>query len=114
MTGQRICRLAELAEQSCREFELQLQQGEETVPAFVLRLGDEVVAYRNRCPHTGATLNWMPDDFLSTERDFIQCAIHGALFRPRDGFCLYGPCAGRSLQPVSIIIEVGVISTKAE
>lgn len=110
--SQRICRLDELAEQPCREFAL--QQGAESVPAFVLRLGDGVVAYRNRCPHTGAPLNWNPDDFLSVERDFIQCAIHGALFRSRDGFCVHGPCSGKSLQPIAVIIEAGVISTKTQ
>ena len=110
--GQLICRLDELADQQCREFEL--RQGDETLSAFLLRLGDDVVAYRNRCPHTGAPLNWMPDDFLSVERDFIQCAIHGALFRLNDGLCLHGPCNGKSLRSIPITIEAGVISTKAE
>lgn len=106
--GQVICRFDELADQQCREFEL--QQDGETLPAFVLRLGGEVVAYRNRCPHTGATLNWMPDDFLSLEREFIQCAIHGALFRLNDGLCVHGPCRGQSLQPLAVTVEAGVIS----
>ncbi len=109
---QDICRFDELGDRQCREFEL--QQGEDKVPAFVLRLGDEVVAYRNRCPHTGAPLNWNPDDFLNVERDFIQCAIHGALFRLSDGYCLHGPCNGKSLQPLLVTIQAGVISTKVE
>lgn len=107
-----ICHIDELVEQPCREF--MLQQGEETVPAFVLRVGDEVVAFRNRCPHTGAPLNWNPDDFLSVERDFIQCAIHGALFRMRDGFCVHGPCSGKALLPVRVSIEAGVVSIKTQ
>ena len=110
--GQDICRLDALGDRQCREFEL--QQGEDSVPAFVLRLGDEVVAYRNRCPHTGAPLNWNPDEFLSYEREFIQCALHGALFRLSDGYCLHGPCNGKSLQALEIAIKAGVISTKAE
>jgi nitrite reductase/ring-hydroxylating ferredoxin subunit len=110
--AQVICRIDELADQQCREFEFQL--GEQTVPAFLLRLGDEVVAYRNRCPHTGAPLNWNPDDFLSIEHDFIQCSIHGALFRLRDGLCVRGPCNGKSLLPIVTILDAGVISIKTQ
>lgn len=110
--GQEICRLDELVDRQCREFEC--QQGGETLNAFVLRLGDEVVAYRNHCPHTGAPLNWNPDEFLSYEKEFIQCAIHGALFRLSDGYCLHGPCNGQSLQPLAITVEAGVISTKID
>jgi nitrite reductase/ring-hydroxylating ferredoxin subunit len=79
----------------------------------VLRLGDEVVAYRNRCPHTGAPLNWSPGDFLSVERDFIQCAIHWALFRLHDGFCVHGPCSGKSLFSIVTTLGVGVVSVKS-
>jgi nitrite reductase/ring-hydroxylating ferredoxin subunit len=107
-----ICRFDELEDLQCREF--RFRQGEEKVEAFLLRIGDEVVAYRNNCPHTGAPLNWKPDDFLSFNRDFIECAIHGALFRLNDGYCLHGPCNGRSLQSVPICIEAGVISIKEE
>jgi nitrite reductase/ring-hydroxylating ferredoxin subunit len=110
--SQVICHINELVDPPCREFAL--QQGEEALPAFVVRVGDEVVAYRNRCPHTGAPLNWNPDDFLSLERDFIQCAIHGALFRLLDGFCVHGPCSGRSLLPVRVTLNAGVISIKKQ
>lgn len=110
--GQQLCRLDELADRQCREFEFQLQG--ETVSAFVLRLGEEVVAYRNHCPHTGAPLNWMPDEFLSVEKEFIQCAIHGALFRPDDGLCLHGPCNGESLQSVALSVEAGVVCVQSE
>jgi nitrite reductase/ring-hydroxylating ferredoxin subunit len=109
--GEVICQLHELADRQCREFELQLE-GAEPIPAFVLRLGEEVVAYRNHCPHTGAPLNWNPDEFLSYDRAHIQCAIHGALFRLEDGYCLHGPCNGKSLHAVALRVEAGVISTK--
>lgn len=112
--AQVICRLDELAELQCREFALQLGDGAESVPAFVLRLGDGVVAYRNRCPHTGAPLNWTPDRFLSFDHTFIQCDIHGALFRLQDGLCVHGPCNGRALQYLPTSIEAGVISVKIQ
>ncbi len=110
--GEVICTLDELADKQCLEFEL-MEEGQ-SVAAFVLRLGDKAVAYRNHCPHTGAPLNWNPDEFLSYEKTFIQCAIHGALFRLDDGLCLHGPCNGQSLQPVAITIQAGVISIKSQ
>ena len=69
---------------------------------FVVRKRDQLYAYRNRCPHIGVTLEWMPDEFLDVDRDYIQCAMHGALFAIEDGLCLRGPCLGQSLQSVPL------------
>jgi len=74
-----------------------------------VRHGDRVYAYRNRCPHTGAPLDWQPDQFLDLEQMFIQCAFHGALFRIADGYCVRGPCAGQSLEAVSVRIDDGLV-----
>ncbi|MBD3669668.1 MAG: Rieske (2Fe-2S) protein [Gammaproteobacteria bacterium] len=75
-----------------------------TVSLVLVRVDNEVYAYRNRCPHTGVELNWMPDQFLDPDRAFIQCATHDARFRIEDGECIFGPCVGDALQalPVSI------------
>jgi len=64
--------------------------------------GDRAYAYRNRCPHTGAPLDWQPHQFLDERGELIQCAIHGALFAIETGLCLRGPCAGRSLQALPV------------
>jgi len=72
------------------------------VPLFVVRKDGEVHAYRNRCPHTGAPLEWMPDQFLDLDKSFIECALHGALFRTDNGYCLRGPCAGQSLSSLEV------------
>ena len=69
---------------------------------FLVRKGASVYAYRNRCPHTGAPLDWTPHRFLDLDGMFIQCSLHGALFRIEDGFCVAGPCVGRSLQSVPV------------
>jgi nitrite reductase/ring-hydroxylating ferredoxin subunit len=74
---------------------------------FLVRKGDRVFGYRNRCPHTGAPLEWQPDQFLDFDGSFIQCALHGALFRIHDGYCLRGPCAGHGLEPVEVRVEEG-------
>ena len=74
---------------------------------FVVRKAGRVFAYLNRCPHTGAPLEWQPDQFLDMDDGFIQCALHGALFRVADGFCLRGPCAGQSLRPLPLEVVQG-------
>lgn len=103
----RVCRADELSEGECREFSL--HRGEEAIAGFVVRRGENLYAYHNRCPHTGATLNWNPDQFLSVEGTFIQCALHGALFAIDSGSCLQGPCNGQGLNPLQVIVEQGVI-----
>ena len=74
---------------------------------FVVRQGEEVFAYLNRCPHTGAPLDWTPDQFLNADGSYIICAMHGALFEIESGRCIYGPCANQSLEPLTVKVENG-------
>lgn len=80
-----------------------------STPLFVVRRGEQIYAYHNRCPHTGVTLDWMPDQFLDITGKLIQCATHGALFRIEDGFCIHGPCVNRSLKAVAAQINNGML-----
>ncbi len=98
--------LASIEEPGSRGFAL---PGQEGVPFFVVRRPGAVYAYRNRCPHTGAPLEWQPDQFLDIDGSFIQCAIHGALFRVGDGHCLRGPCVNQSLQALPVQVRDGRI-----
>lgn len=96
MTRVRLCAEAELVESFARGF---FVAGFELVLA---RLGSEIFAYQNRCPHRGTTLDWAPDRFMSADGKLLQCATHGALFRIEDGFCVSGPCQGQALAPLCI------------
>lgn len=98
--------LDEIADPGARGFEVPGLQG---VPFFVVRKAGDLRAYRNRCPHTGAPLEWQPHQFLDIENGFIQCAIHGALFRIGSGRCVRGPCVNQSLQPLPIEVHEGRI-----
>jgi nitrite reductase/ring-hydroxylating ferredoxin subunit len=60
--------------------------------AFALRFDGEVVAYLNRCLHVPAEMDWQPGQFLDSEREFIMCSIHGAMYSARTGHCVGGPC----------------------
>lgn len=98
-----LCRKAELPDPGSRGFSLQLGGG--TLELLLVQREGQVHAYRNRCPHTGVNLEWRPDQFLDPSESYIQCATHGALFRIGDGFCLQGPCAGQSLEPLTLLQE---------
>lgn len=103
----KICSLDEIPASACKEF--RLQDGGQERACFLVHHEGRVRAYRNSCPHTGAPLNWNPDVFLNVEGSLIQCDIHGAQFRIDDGQCLYGPCAGRALEPVAVTEREGGI-----
>ena len=104
MKGQPVCLLAELEEGRPRGFTL---PGEPPLELILLRRDGRVLAYRNRCPHTGIGLEWLPDRFLDPSGRYLQCATHGALFRPEDGYCLRGPCAGDALEALPVRVAEG-------
>ena len=108
MARQRLCALSELPDGRSRGFTL---SGPDGAPRkiFVVRVGDAVHGYANRCPHRGTPLDWRPDDFLDREGKHIVCATHGAVFRKEDGHCLAGPCAGDALTPVGVEVTEGEI-----
>ena len=81
---------------------------------FVVRRGNQVFAYVNRCPHAGHPLNWLPDRFLTSDNALILCGSHGALFEIATGVCVEGPCAGRSLQQIAVREENGYVLLEAD
>lgn len=89
-----LCAIDDIPESSARGFEI----GE--IKIFVVKKHGRLKVYLNSCPHTGANLDWMPDDFLDYDENYIQCSTHGALFQIEDGFCVAGPCSGQSLKPI--------------
>ena len=103
-----LCQLDGLAEGQCLAFTIE-RPGEDPRDIFLVHQQGQVYGYENRCPHTGVNLNWLPDQFLDIDAEFIQCSVHGALFRIDDGYCVRGPCAGQSLQPVMLAIRNGQV-----
>lgn len=96
-----ICRSDDVADPGCREFEL--HTGKNAISGFVVHWQGQWYAYKNSCPHTGVTLNWLPNQFFDAGQDYIQCGTHGALFQPQDGRCVYGPCVGRFLEKLPVM-----------
>ena len=102
-----LCRLEELETIDSRGFEIDHSSTLHNI--FIVRDGNSVTAYQNSCPHNFAPLDWAPDNFLSYEKDYIQCASHGALFEIDSGRCIHGPCVGQALDKVDIEIDDNVI-----
>lgn len=100
--AQRLCASEELQERGrALVFEV-LQFGERT-SAFALRFDGRVVAYLNRCVHVPVELDWMPGEFLDSEREYVICSVHGATYAPQNGRCLGGPCGRGSL--TALLVE---------
>lgn len=73
--------------------------------AFLVRVHGRVSVFVNRCPHQQVPLNLPDGDFLEAGGELIQCGMHGALFLPESGECVFGPCQGRFLEPLAISID---------
>lgn len=94
-----LCKYTELEEGQARGFAI---DDDSATNVFAVKKGGEVYLYKNKCPHRGIGLNWLPDQFLDADKTLIQCASHGALFTIETGECVAGPCAGSALIPVSL------------
>jgi nitrite reductase/ring-hydroxylating ferredoxin subunit len=104
-----LCTLETIAEPGARNFVLQI--GEAFFHGFVVRKDGEVRGYVDRCPHMGVPLAHELDRYLTADGEYILCGWHGALFRPLDGLCVGGPCAGDRLRPWPVEVRDGVIQT---
>ena len=101
-----LCRLADIGRDG---LEFRIGRGAWPLRGLVVQVGSDVRAYVNRCPHLDYPLNYLPDRFLSPDGSMIQCHAHGAIFEKATGYCVAGPCAGRSLVALPVIIESGFV-----
>jgi nitrite reductase/ring-hydroxylating ferredoxin subunit len=102
-----VCRVSEIEAHGARAFTI--GAGAWPLRGFVVRVGDAVRGYVNRCPHAGHPLNLLPQAFLTPDGTLILCSSHGALFEKGNGYCVAGPCAGRSLTPVALEVRSGFV-----
>ena len=102
-----LCRTEELPDPGAQAFEI--SHNDSLLEIFVLHWRDGWYVYKNQCPHTGVNLNWLPHQFFDTESEFVQCSVHGALFKPDSGLCIHGPCVGEALQQFRCRIENGMV-----
>jgi nitrite reductase/ring-hydroxylating ferredoxin subunit len=80
-----------------------LPDGNLATSVLVGRVGAALVAYANVCRHQPAPLDLGGASLLAPDRMHLICHSHGALYRPFDGLCVAGPCAGQSLFAARIV-----------
>ncbi len=102
--------LDQIADRAARSFVVQLRAGR--FHGFIVRQGDSVRGYVDRCPHMHLPLAQVLDDYLSPSGELIACSWHGALFVIDDGRCVGGPCAGQSLTPWPVAVSDGALVTR--
>lgn len=98
---------AEIAEGTGRRFEA--GKGLSRVDGFVIRSGGKLYAYVNRCKHMPLPLDLVKNHFFTANKKSLRCQSHGAAYEPETGKCFAGPCRGKSLDPLSIVVEEGVV-----
>ena len=94
---------------TARNFVLEMRAGR--FHGFVVRRGEDLRGYVDRCAHMALPLTQKLDDYLTPDGKLIQCAWHGALYRIDDGVCVGGPCTGARLQPWPVTVCEGMIVT---
>jgi nitrite reductase/ring-hydroxylating ferredoxin subunit len=78
----------------------------------VIRYQGKIYAYLNRCAQIGVELDWMEGEFFDDSGVYLICSTHGAIYEPHTGFCVGGPCKGKSLQRLEIEERDGNIFLK--
>jgi nitrite reductase/ring-hydroxylating ferredoxin subunit len=105
--GSLLCHVSDIENGAAKL--LTFGSGVERYDIFLQRSGDQVFAYVNSCPHARHPLDWQPGRFLDRTGTLIQCASHGARFRMEDGLCVAGPCLGKYLRSVALVVEGGAV-----
>ncbi len=100
MTKHQIALKSDFNGSSSRGFIIKVNEHE--VNGFIVFDGGEYFAYENKCPHTGAPLDWVEHQFLDADAALIQCSVHDARFEMETGVCIFGPCSGESLSALKI------------
>lgn len=96
----KICMTEDIPEHEARAFDT--PEGE---TIFITQRDGMFYAYKNLCPHLHVELEFLENQFLDQDQEFIQCSTHGALFTVETGECISGPCLGESLQKVGVLVH---------
>ena len=97
--GTVVGQLTGLPDGAVRSFDL--TDDEWPLRGILVRVGNDVHAWVNRCPHAGRPLDF-GGRFMSPDGELLQCHAHGALFERHTGMCVAGPCVDESLRRIPV------------
>ncbi|KQV56565.1 MULTISPECIES: Rieske (2Fe-2S) protein [unclassified Caulobacter] len=98
-----------IADGGARNYVLQI--GDNRFHGFVVRQGEAVFGYADRCPHAGLPLAQQLDQYLTPDGGLIACSWHGAVFAVETGACVGGPCVGARLTSWPVEVREGRVVT---
>ena len=78
-------------------------------PILITRKGNSFFGFENACPHEGTPLDRIPGEFMDEDDNFIECGTHQAKFDLDTGLCFIGPCRGKSLTAIDLVVDDGDI-----
>jgi len=76
---------------------------------FVVRYAGKAYAYLNRCAHVPVELDWFKGEFFESDKRYLMCSTHGAIYAPESGVCTGGPCRGGRLRAIGVREAEGCI-----
>jgi nitrite reductase/ring-hydroxylating ferredoxin subunit len=97
-----VARIGELGPGETKKFVLWWRGREEE--CFVVNHAGRLYAYINRCCHVPMSMDWIENQFMTEDKQYILCATHGACYQPDTGECVSGPPFGKFLTPVPLTI----------
>lgn len=83
------------------------REGPFETEGILVRLADgQVRAYKNECRHLPMPLDDRePRKLWDASGTHLECSAHGARYRPQDGLCVSGPCAGSHLRELKLSVD---------
>jgi nitrite reductase/ring-hydroxylating ferredoxin subunit len=72
---------------------------------LLLRDGEQVHAFVNRCAHFGVPLAAKQEQLIYQPRQSLTCNVHYAKYDWTDGHCLSGECDTESLSPLPLVVD---------
>jgi nitrite reductase/ring-hydroxylating ferredoxin subunit len=82
--------------------------------AILLRSGEQVFAYVNRCAHFGVPLAAKVEHLYPEPHRNFRCSVHQARYRWQDGVCEFGDCEGERLLVIPVVIIDGWVRVAAQ
>ena len=93
---------------------LPLDGGANPFPVILLRSGDIVFAYVNRCAHFGVPLASRVEHLYAQPHEHIRCSVHYARYRWQDGLCVQGDCVNEYLLKIPVVVTGGNVVVSDE
>ncbi len=81
----------------------------ETIEGFLIRYQGKVYAYINLCPHAYEPIVFGSQSAFNSDKRYIVCREHFAMFNPETGVCVSGPCPIADLVKIDVLEQDGTI-----